>query len=371
MDITFNTNSQQCFSLKKYFQLINSPINLITNDNKYYVRIKNITFGEMGECFKEIDYEIKHYKSEGKSTLTHEHVFRLCKVVGMELNIMWSNSEHISRYIFENRWISLRLCESGDLHKMISECVKAEKIKYINTRPNYLTMDQELEILSENEISDLLLISIEQVLDVKTDRVILIVGPTGSGKSFLVNKLLNQNVVKSSQSLTSETVDMSFINTFINNNTYTFLDTMGFCDTFYDDSKVLSLINNKIKLNELIVDEIWVVIRSRIEKDHISALYNFLKLLSFTSCFKRKNSINEIKEKKDEKNIKGSISKQLKCSEKIKLNFLLNKKSDDKQNDVLAVKKLFNQLDINDENIQHVNLTTTTSSQLLTSLSIF
>ena len=108
---------------------------------------------------------------------------------------------------------------------------------------------------------------------------ILFLGPTGAGKSNLINMMFNQKVVESAASAVSITRHLAFIQgtcTYLRESTtekkeLTVIDTIGFCDSIYSPEQILSLIKSGLQTNLVHLDKVVVVCSGRIEATQAKA----------------------------------------------------------------------------------------------------
>ena len=108
---------------------------------------------------------------------------------------------------------------------------------------------------------------------------ILFLGPTGAGKSNLINMMFNQKVVESAASAVSITRHLAFIQgtcTYLRDSTtekqeLTVIDTIGFCDSIYSPEQILSLIKSGLQTNLVHLDKVVVVCSGRIEATQAKA----------------------------------------------------------------------------------------------------
>ena len=125
---------------------------------------------------------------------------------------------------------------------------------------------------------------------------ILFLGPTGSGKSHLINHLFNKNVAKSDSTQDSVTKEIRFFEGCLNMNTIdeyndgsiqersvnlpvNVIDTIGFCDSVMTPRAVLEAIKGSVKVNASYIDKVIIVCSGRIEKGHLDSIKEIMKWL--------------------------------------------------------------------------------------------
>ena len=143
--------------------------------------------------------------------------------------------------------------------------------------------------------------------DMQDDINIVLVGPTGCGKSHLLNVLFNSDVSASSSSSRSVTADILFFQGTLNKahplvtkygvplrdrdadhllsplHRFNLIDTIGFCDTKKDPTEVINLIKSKLNNAGISLHKILVVTAAgqRTQKDHIEPINSVMKWLDY------------------------------------------------------------------------------------------
>ena len=118
---------------------------------------------------------------------------------------------------------------------------------------------------------------------------ILMLGPTGAGKSHLINMIFNEEIVATASSPQSVNRDLSFSQgtfEFYNNGCtvkdVTVIDTIGLCDSVLNEQDVLTMIKSKVQVNLVYLDKVVVVCSGRIEAAHARAIKRFLSWLKYS-----------------------------------------------------------------------------------------
>ena len=124
---------------------------------------------------------------------------------------------------------------------------------------------------------------------------VVFVGPTGKGKSSMVNLLFNRAVADVSSSAISATRTCKIYQgkyslpyTGLDNtsddgqvSTVNVVDTIGFSDTRLDDKQVREIIESTIQGQEISIDRIVVVCADRIEAKHRDEIKKMLEWLNY------------------------------------------------------------------------------------------
>ncbi|XP_055347952.1 uncharacterized protein LOC129595068 [Paramacrobiotus metropolitanus] len=134
---------------------------------------------------------------------------------------------------------------------------------------------------------------VEYYLDYEDDTYnVLVVGPTGAGKSHLINVFFNQNICESDVSHRSVTKEIVFVRgrgkvynpekEIYQERSIVVADTIGLCDTEWEDTKVINLIRNRVSSNLKHIDAVYVVFRAdRLLKEHVANIQHILKWLGY------------------------------------------------------------------------------------------
>ena len=203
------------------------------------------------------------------------------------------NSEHLARYIVEGYWHSLQLKRDGEMRELFAPILGPEHLRLVASLPSDLLAKEapvdftplfdNFEMINYNRF-----VSVED-FKLKDDAYnILIVGPTGTGKSTLTNIFFNARVSKTadrkavSVTRTFQVVDGTYKcedNRCIN---VKVVDTMGLCDLFVEDKEAVQLLTGPILTEHSKIDKVVIVLsETPITEVHKLAIKDLLKKLSY------------------------------------------------------------------------------------------
>jgi len=145
--------------------------------------------------------------------MTQEVKNRMLQVCGAtNYSLALRNCEHVARYIQSGCWSCYQMAkDTGFLYKIFkNEMSKFTKL--INTEPEELTTVFELKPIYPGFKSGITFVKLKDVLtDADNNhRNVLFIGPTGSGKSTLINHIFNLSVSETGSSAASVTRNVKF-----------------------------------------------------------------------------------------------------------------------------------------------------------------
>lgn len=234
-----------------------------------------ITIDDGWECVYEKELE----ESERENLLN-----RAFKVVGStRYSILLRNCEHVANYIVKNHWFSSQIEDNENFKIIYTKFVATVKDK-INVTPNDIIVNADFIQITETSLLDFNeIFEVKQKLSDTTNNILLL-GPTGSGKSNLVNFLLGKRLVSTDLSPDSVTTHTSFIKCTKSFNTVYLIDTLGLTDSRWDPVLIHKMITSRLLSKTIYIHQVWIVLRfeSRLTSIDKKALHQALNWVQKT-----------------------------------------------------------------------------------------
>lgn len=237
---------------------------------------------------------------------------RIRMILGIKSqSILFQNSEHIANYIHSGEWLSSQTEENGHIYNdsikindlprssakytfkdVFIECFNSDFKILINTFPSSIyPYNSEENSIYPFITTGLLNPKLHFYLDYNNNSAfnVLLIGPTGAGKSHLINALLNRRIVKSQASLKSVTKEFYFIKCQNKGRKELILtDTVGLCDTEYSEEELIAMIKGRINENFRSVDVVLIVLpMDRITSEKSKSIKFVLDWLNYEKYGKR------------------------------------------------------------------------------------
>lgn len=128
---------------------------------------------------------------------------------------------------------------------------------------------------------------------------VVFVGPTGAGKSRLINFLLGSNLARTSMLTTSQTKDIHFYTTTvtsaedgINRWVYNLIDTQGLCDTAMSNEEVRKVLKKSIRQKVTHLNRVVIVLpHGRLDPSKREALETLITMFDLTKKTRRDKAL--------------------------------------------------------------------------------
>jgi len=217
---------------------------------------------------------------------------RITKVIGASnYSLALRNCEHLARYIQSGAWVCNQMVGTGVLIDLFRTHLE-QFSKQINVLPKELKPKEHehMEIYKTLQYINHLKFTMEKSCLTTEDNEhynILFLGPTGSGKSTLINHLYNSTVLVTDDTASSVTKQVLFTEgEYIMPEEQpmrkmNLIDTIGMCDSSLSRSEVYDMVKDSVQMNLVHIDKVVVVCAGRIESNHVAAIKDFMKWLKY------------------------------------------------------------------------------------------
>eukprot|EP00929_Paragymnodinium_shiwhaense_P007377 TRINITY_DN111275_c0_g1_i1.p1 TRINITY_DN111275_c0_g1~~TRINITY_DN111275_c0_g1_i1.p1 ORF type:complete len:447 (-),score=61.13 TRINITY_DN111275_c0_g1_i1:153-1493(-) len=267
-------------------------------------RTNTITFEKSGVVVRNVPPENSF--TDEKFMNNSDVAERLQQVCGgTAFSLALRNSEHLATYIMTGAWVSKQMLPNGKLGEAILKHFPADKKKYLDKLPREIRPDDWTmkEVYPKDQYSGFVRFK-ERVWGLCKDDEdaynVIVLGPTGAGKSRIINILFNQEVSKSLPSIDPVTEEIMIfsgtapmpvkvagkwqdIQRKVN-----VIDTIGLCDSRIDHETLLALVKRHVKVNCSFIDKVVIVTKApRLEGPHEKAILDILSWLKFSKATRK------------------------------------------------------------------------------------
>jgi len=219
---------------------------------------------------------------------------RMQQVVGATgYSLCLRNCEHVARFIQSGSWVCMQMIPKGKLHMHFHMHMMAQSLKLSNSLPRELAASQgPPQPLHVGRMGPLrLTVNKKQGFSPQDENAfnIVFLGPTGCGKSSIINHLFNANVSPSGDTAASVTRQITIfegqgtlkMQEGRQISTVNVIDTIGFCDALLKEAEVVDLITWWLNVQKTTIDAVVVVVSGRLEQQHTSSIKKVMKWLDF------------------------------------------------------------------------------------------
>jgi GTP-binding protein EngB required for normal cell division len=319
---------------KHDIRLVYTLVNNKFNYRAYYILVCGKYFGYnhlLLEPTVEVITETKcEFITEHEVLLTMDQVKRMSIVAGLSsYSVCFNNGEHVARFVYNGSWTSIQTTKGGGIYEYFKKKIGKNKV-FLNIIPGELEKPFiSTEGLIYNFIKRYISFShsVNKIIDQKEfdekRNNILVIGPTGSGKSRIINCLFNKTTVDSINRLEAVTRDINFHVGHIysyddtdkkEQKEYIIADTIGICDSELSNDDVLRLIKDKTEIHLIKVHLVVVVVKMRVEGSHIR---NIRRMMNWLNYEKNKDKFIFII------NFSDTLSQQAESNQVLELNRLM------------------------------------------------
>ena len=220
---------------------------------------------------------------------------RLQRVENMNnYSLVLRNCEHVTKYVIYGAWFSLQttnICESKNIFKNYSQLLSRTKKYLLNTPPVGLSDEDTIQAEIAYKIPDKWnfrpdFYEKKHIVSIREDSFnILLLGPTGSGKSNLINHIFKSNIAQSQSHSTGITNSINFypgeFTSAAGHSHICIIDTIGFCDVFIPDINIMNMVESNIMLKSMQIHRVVIVIGDRIRSQENDILTDYKRKFKF------------------------------------------------------------------------------------------
>jgi GTP-binding protein EngB required for normal cell division len=290
----------------------------------FYLMLKETTSEESSKEWKlEFDINLEHdigevilsqyfgkqkHKKKHSEEVTDEILDRIVSVLfATNFSYCLRNSENFANFIYFGRWQSSQLTQNKYMRKIFDQVLTLENKAKLAILPSDISekipVQQEIifpELTGMLQFTGLSNLKGHQLS--KNAYNIIVVGPTGAGKSTLINLLFNRTVCKIEKdnsniaSVTREACVVSGVHSCDDGEVpVNIIDTMGLCDTFLEDEEAINNLFKDFLPEHSKIDKVVFVTSGLISPKQKEALCTILDRFQYP----RNITVKDVKEKKD------------------------------------------------------------------------
>lgn len=194
-------------------------------------------------------------------------------------------------YIAEGRWTSMQTLQEGAFGQQLLKFVTdQDHLAQRNMLPEELKPPEEAggATLYPGVVPLVRHSRRESILNTKDKSAynVVVLGPTGAGKSSIINLMFNKRICRAGDDIDSVTRNMEFhvgegmtpggIVKRIN-----IIDSVGFCDSHFSSSEVYNIIKESVAGNCLQIHKVLIITSGRLQKDHQDSIKKILEWLQY------------------------------------------------------------------------------------------
>jgi GTP-binding protein EngB required for normal cell division len=256
--------------------------------NHYYLQTKpsDLIIEFYGDNHYRSIFDIHNKKKFGEpiteNTLLIDHAMidRLTQVIGMSnYSLLLRNCEHVAKYVAYGKWVSLQIYVKQNLFNVALTSSNDSMLPFINLTPKGLISNAQLGAYLNKE-TEYSIKYIKENLFFQPDvfsKIILLLGPTGAGKSNVINCIFKQYVCESKASATGVTAEIKFFYGIDEFGKYVcVIDTVGFCDRLIPDSDIKAMIESRTIDQNIPISHVLLVFGERIRSEENKIVQSYL-----------------------------------------------------------------------------------------------
>ena len=221
---------------------------------------------------------------------------RMAHVLGMtNYSLLLRNCEHVVNYVAYGRWTSMQTVGKGRITCALINYMTDQSHRSIrNTLPKQLQVNDRS--IAQPPLYPGVTPIVEYSRSVQSIQIgdemaynVLVMGPTGAGKSSIINLFFNRKICESEDSVDSVTRNIEFHvglgECFLNGahgvHRINLIDTIGFCDSELSSEEVVELLKQQVLGNVGRIHKVLMVTSGRIRKEEEESIKQMLKWLGY------------------------------------------------------------------------------------------